>query len=38
MATVTKLGPADHGRPMTFEEFQAGDYTIHWLEKFVAGG
>jgi Uma2 family endonuclease len=26
MATVTKIGPADHGRPMTLEEFLAGDY------------
>jgi Uma2 family endonuclease len=26
MATVLKLGPADHGRPMTKQEFFAGDY------------
>jgi Uma2 family endonuclease len=26
MATVTKIGPEDHGRPMTLEEFEAGDY------------
>jgi Uma2 family endonuclease len=26
MATVTKIGPADHGRPMTLEEFLTGDY------------
>ena len=26
MATVTKLGPSDHGRPMSYEEFMAGDY------------
>jgi Uma2 family endonuclease len=26
MATVLKIGPADHGRPMTREEFEAGDY------------
>ena len=25
MATVVKIGPADHGRPMSREEFQAGD-------------
>src|SRR5438128_1746164 len=26
MTTVLKLGPADHGRPMSFDEFMAGDY------------
>jgi Uma2 family endonuclease len=26
MATVLKLGPGDHGRPMTLEEFEHGDY------------
>ncbi len=26
MATVLKIGPADHGRPMTLDEFEAGDY------------
>lgn len=26
MATMLKLGPGDHGRPMTFEEFLGGDY------------
>jgi Uma2 family endonuclease len=26
MATVLKLGRADHGRPMTLEEYFAGDY------------
>jgi Uma2 family endonuclease len=26
MSTVLKLGPADHGRAMTFDEFLAGDY------------
>jgi acetyl-CoA carboxylase biotin carboxylase subunit len=27
-----------HQRIVDDPEFQAGDYTIHWLEKFVAGG
>jgi acetyl-CoA carboxylase biotin carboxylase subunit len=27
-----------HQRVVDDPEFQAGDYTIHWLEKFVAGG
>lgn len=26
MATATKIGPAEHGRPLTFEEFVRGDY------------
>jgi hypothetical protein len=26
MATVLKIGPVDHGRPMTLEEFHASDY------------
>jgi Uma2 family endonuclease len=26
MTTLVKLGPKDHGRPMTLEEFHAGDY------------
>jgi Uma2 family endonuclease len=26
MATVTRIGPADHDRPMNLEEFLAGDY------------
>ena len=27
-----------HRRIMDAPEFQAGDYTIHWLERFVSGG
>jgi len=27
-----------HRRVMDAPEFQAGDYTIHWLERFVSGG
>jgi acetyl-CoA carboxylase biotin carboxylase subunit len=27
-----------HQRIVNDPDFQAGDYTIHWLEKFVAGG
>jgi Uma2 family endonuclease len=26
MATVTRIGPADHGRPMTLDEFESGNY------------
>ena len=26
MATVSKIGPADHGRPMTLDEFLTGSY------------
>jgi acetyl-CoA carboxylase, biotin carboxylase subunit len=27
-----------HRRIVDDPDFQSGDYTIHWLEKFVAGG
>ena len=27
-----------HRRILDSPEFEAGDYTIHWLERFVAGG
>ena len=27
-----------HQRIVDDPEFQRGDYTIHWLERFVAGG
>jgi len=27
-----------HQRIVEHPDFQAGDYTIHWLERFVAGG
>jgi Uma2 family endonuclease len=26
MATVLRIGPADHGRPMTYEDYLVGDY------------
>ena len=37
MATVTKLGPADHGRPMTFEAFMAGDYEEGYQYELIDG-
>jgi Uma2 family endonuclease len=45
MATVTKIGPAEHGRigpaehgrPMTFEEFQAGDYEEGYRYELIDG-
>jgi Uma2 family endonuclease len=37
MATVTKIGPADHGRPMTLEEFEAGDYEEGYQYELING-
>jgi Uma2 family endonuclease len=37
MATVTRIGPADHGRPMSFEEFQAGDYEEGYRYELIGG-
>jgi Uma2 family endonuclease len=37
MATVLKLGPADHGRPMTYDEFRAGDYTEGYHYELIHG-
>ena len=37
MATVTKLGPADHGRPLTLEEFDAGDYEQGYKYELIDG-
>ena len=39
MATVTKtkLGPADHGRPMTFAEYMAGDYEEGYKYELIDG-
>ncbi len=37
MATVAKLGPHDHGRPMTFEEFQTGDYQAGYRYELIDG-
>jgi Uma2 family endonuclease len=37
MATEVKLGPADHGRPMTWQEFQAGDYEEGFKYELIDG-
>jgi Uma2 family endonuclease len=37
MATVTKIGPADHGRPMTLEEFLAGSYDEGYKYELIDG-
>jgi Uma2 family endonuclease len=37
MATVLKLGPADHGRPMTHEDFEAADYEEGFGYELIDG-
>lgn len=37
MATVTKIGPEDHGRPMTEEEYTAGDYEQGFKYELIDG-
>jgi Uma2 family endonuclease len=37
MATVTKIGPAEHGRPMSLEEFLAGDYEEGYRYELIDG-
>jgi Uma2 family endonuclease len=40
MASVTKtakLGPLDHGLPMTYEEFMAADYQEGWRYELIDG-
>jgi len=37
MATVTKLGPCDHGRPMDLDEFLAGDYEEGYQYELIDG-
>jgi Uma2 family endonuclease len=37
MATVAQIGPADHGRPMTYEEFLAGDYESGYHYELIEG-
>ncbi len=37
MTTIVKLGPADHGRPMTLEEFHAGDYQEGYQYELIDG-
>jgi Uma2 family endonuclease len=37
MGTVLKLGPADRGRPMTLDEFMAGDYAEGYRYELIDG-
>jgi Uma2 family endonuclease len=37
MATVLKIGPCDHGRPMTLDEFMAGDYEEGYKYELIDG-
>jgi Uma2 family endonuclease len=39
MATVARprVGPADHGRPMTLDEFAAADFEDGWLYELARG-
>lgn len=37
MATVVKIGPADHGRPMSLEEFEGGDYEEGFRYELIKG-
>jgi Uma2 family endonuclease len=37
MATVTRLGPADHGRAMTLDEYLHGDYQEGYRYELIDG-
>jgi len=37
MSTAVKIGPEDHGRPMSFEEYQAGDYQQGYHYELIDG-
>ena len=37
MATLTKLGPADHGRPMALDDFMASDYQEGYRYELIDG-
>lgn len=37
MATVTKLGPADHGRALSYDEYLAGDYEPGYKYELIDG-
>jgi Uma2 family endonuclease len=37
MSTVTQIGPADHGRPMTLEEFHAADGIEGYRYELIDG-
>jgi len=37
MSTMLQLSPADHGRPMTFDEFLEADYDEGWQYELIDG-
>jgi Uma2 family endonuclease len=37
MATVLKIGPIDHGRPMSLEEFESSDYEEGYQYELIDG-
>ncbi len=37
MAIVLRIGPTDHGRPMTVEEFEKGDYEEGYQYELIDG-
>jgi Uma2 family endonuclease len=37
LSTLARLGPADHGRPMTFEEYMRGDYRQGYHYELIDG-
>jgi Uma2 family endonuclease len=37
MTTALKLGPADHGRPLAFADFMAGDYQEGYQYELIDG-
>jgi Uma2 family endonuclease len=37
MATMLRLGPKDHGRPLTFEEFLGGEYEEGYHYELIDG-
>src|SRR5438128_1891311 len=37
MTTMVKLGPGDHGRPMTLDEFHAADATEGYQYELIDG-
>src|SRR5437667_9472182 len=37
MATGLKIGAADHGRPMTLDEFRTGDYEEGYQYELIDG-
>jgi Uma2 family endonuclease len=37
MATILRLGPCDHGRPLTYEEFTSGDFARGYRYELIEG-